>query len=147
MCNRRYFSLNRILVATVAVALLGACATPAPPTLYQRLGSEAGVTAVVDRFIDNAATDWRIAGRFARADVPRLKHELATQICAATGGPCTYTGRDMRSAHTGLHITEAEFGALLQDLAKALDRRRVPAADKKELLAILAAMKTEVVNR
>jgi hemoglobin len=72
---------------------------------------------------------------------------LAEQICAGTGGPCKYTGRDMKSAHRGMNITEAQFNALVEDLVKTLDNLNVPAKEKGELLAILGPMKPDIVGR
>ena len=116
-------------------------------SLYQRLGGKEAITAVVDDFIGNVAADPRINRRFGGADIPRLKRMLVDQICAGTGGPCTYTGRDMRTTHTGMNIGDAEFGALVEDLVKSLDKFRVPAREKGELLGVLGPMKGDIVGR
>ena len=116
-------------------------------TLYTRLGGEPTITAVVDDFVANVAADSRINGRFANANVPRLKVLLVEQVCQATGGPCAYTGRDMRSAHAGMGITDAEFNALVEDLVKSLDKFHVAEPDKNELLGVLGGLKSEVVGR
>ena len=65
------------------------------PSLYERLGKKDAITAVVDDFVGRVANDTRINGKFANANIPRLKMLLVEQICAASGGPCTYTGRDI----------------------------------------------------
>jgi hemoglobin len=72
--------------------------------------------------------------------------ELADQICQATGGPCTYTGRPMRVVHTGMHITDADFNALVQDLVKSLNKFNVPQQEQQQLLAILGPLKPDIVN-
>ena len=95
-------------------------------SLYERLGGKDAITAVVDDFVGNVAADNRIHGFFARTDIPRLKKNLVDQICQGTGGPCMYTGRDMRTAHKGLNITDAQFNALVEDLVKSLDKFKVP---------------------
>src|SRR5437763_153264 len=82
-------------------------------SLYERLGGKPAITAVVEDFVGNVAGDARINARFANADIPRLKTMLVDQVCAASGGPCKYTGADMRSAHRGMKITEGEFNALV----------------------------------
>ena len=69
------------------------------------------------------------------------------QICAGTGGPCTYTGRDMKSAHAGMGITDAQFNALVEDLVKSLDKFKVPEKEKGELLGILGPMKPSIVGQ
>jgi hemoglobin len=115
-------------------------------SLYQRLGGKDAITAVVDDFIGNVAGDARINRRFGGADIPRLKTMLVNQICAASGGPCTYTGRDMKTAHTGMNIQGPEFDALVEDLVKSLDKFKVPAREKGELLGVLGPMKTDIVG-
>lgn len=116
-------------------------------TLYQRLGGKNAIVAEVDDFVGNVAGDARINRRFANTNIPRLKQMLVDQICVGTGGPCTYSGRDMKSAHVGMNISDAEFGALVEDLIKTLDKFKVPDKEKKELLAILGPMKGDIVNR
>jgi hemoglobin len=133
----------------VALAL-SACSqmpTQKEASLYDRLGGQPAITTVVDDFIGNVAADSRINGRFAGANIPRLKQLLVEQICAASGGPCTYTGRDMVSAHRGMNISEGEFNALVGDLVKSLDKFKVPAKEKGELLSALGAMKPDIVGR
>ncbi len=86
-----------------------------------RLGGKSAITAVVNEFVGNVAKDTRINGRFANTDIPKLKGHLVDQICAATGGPCTYTGRDMKPLHAGMQISNADFSALVDDLVLALN--------------------------
>lgn len=116
-------------------------------SLYDRLGGKPAITAVVDDFVGNVAGDARINQRFANANIPRLKGMLVDQICEATGGPCKYTGQNMKDAHTGMKITDADFGALVDDLVKSLDKFQVPAQEKGELLSALGGMKGDIVNR
>jgi hemoglobin len=137
-------------VALVAALLLAACQDMgmAPQkSLYERLGGKDAITAVVDDFVANVAADKRINGFFAKADVPRLKRNLVDQICQATGGPCTYTGKDMRTAHKGMGITDADFNALVEDLKKSLDKFKVPAKEQGELLGALGGMKSQIVGQ
>lgn len=147
----------RLFLIPVLAALLGvslaACAGDMrdagmmnKTTLYERLGGKGAITAVVDEFVGNVAADKRINARFANTDIPRLKKNLVDQICAGSGGPCTYTGRSMLDAHRGMNIQDAEFGALVEDLVKALDKFKVPAQEKNELLGILGPMKKDIVG-
>ena len=115
--------------------------------LYDRLGGKPAITAVVDEFVGNVAGDARINKRFANADIPRLKRMLVDQICQASGGPCTYTGASMKDAHKGMKITDAEFNALVEDLVKSLDKFKVGAPEKNDLLSALGGMKPDVVNQ
>src|SRR4029077_4725807 len=79
--------------------------------------------------------------------VPRLKRTLVDQICAGTGGPCTYAGRDMKTAHAGMGVTNADFDALVGDLVKTLDKFKVPEKEKGELLGILGPMRPSIVGQ
>ena len=116
------------------------------PTLYERLGGKGAITAVVEDFVGRVAADKRINGKFALANIPRLKMLLVEQICAASGGPCTYTGRDMKTAHAGMGITGPQFDALVEDLVATLDKFKVPAREKNELLSVLGPMKSDIVT-
>ena len=135
----------------------GACAsatTAAAPavaeSLYKRLGGREGIALVVGDFVGNMAADGRVNARFKDmkpADVEKFKSYLADQICDATGGPCSYLGRDMKTAHKDMKITEAEWNATVENLGKALDKNNVGAREKGELVALLAPMKGDIVNQ
>jgi hemoglobin len=129
-----------------------AAAAAMTPTLHERLGGTAAITMVVDSFVANVAADNRINRHFQRiagdtAAVRGFKTKLVDQICQATGGPCTYTGLDMKSAHQGMNLTDADFDALVEDLVRALDSAGVSQRDKDELLAILGPMRADIVTR
>jgi len=115
-------------------------------SLYTRLGGKPAITAVVDQFVANVADDKRINSFFANADIPGLKGKLVDLICQGTGGPCTYTGKDMKAAHEGMGVKEADFNALVEDLVAALDKFKVPEKEKGELLGILGPMKNAIVE-
>jgi hemoglobin len=134
--------------AAIITLSLAACAgnKTHDVSLYSRLGGEPAITAVVDQFVANVAADTRINGFFANADIPGLKAKLVDQICQASGGPCTYTGKDMKSAHEGMGIQEADFNALVEDLVAALDQFKVPEKEKSELLGALGPMKGDIVE-
>jgi hemoglobin len=95
----------------------------------------------------NVAADARIKQRFAGANLRGLKQNLVEQICQVSGGPCLYTGRDMKTAHTSMAISEAEFDAVVEDMAKSLDKFQVSAEDKGQLLALIGKMKGDIVGR
>ena len=115
-------------------------------SLYDRLGGKDAITAVVDEFVANVAADKRINAMFANADIANLKSKLVDQICQATGGPCTYTGKGMKEAHVGMNIKKADFDALVEDLVKALDKFKVPEKEKNELLGLLGPMEKDIVT-
>jgi len=121
------------------------------PTLYERLGGKEAIKMVINDFIDKLGSDKRITNqkiidRVASIDVNRLKMHLTDQVCMATGGPCTYTGRSMKEAHAGMDITEAEFDIMVDDLVQTLNAYKVPKKEQDELLALLAPMKSDVVQ-
>ncbi len=143
--------IARFYVPFLLAFALGACqsmmAPPPQKSLYDRLGGTPAITAVVDDFVANVAADNRINGFFARTDIPRLKKLLVEQICAGTGGPCTYTGRSMQAAHKGMNITDAQFNALVDDLQKTLVKFKVPEKEQGDLLAVLGPMKPQIVGQ
>lgn len=121
-------------------------------SLYDRLGGKTAIVAVVDEFVARVAADKRINGFFkdTAADPKRLaafKNNLVNQICQATGGPCKYTGKDMKTAHKGMGITDADFNALVEDLSGALDKFKVGAKEKGDLLAALGPLKKDIVEK
>jgi hemoglobin len=142
------------LLLVVAVNL-GACAgmgkdASSTPSLYRRLGGREGIALVVSDFTANITADPRVNARFKGLkppEVEKLKSNLADQICEASGGPCSYLGKDMKTTHAGMKITEAEWTATVENLVKALDKNNVNAQAKQELLGALAPMKKDIVGQ
>lgn len=142
--------LSALTLAVVLATFSSACASmqhSQQKKLYDRLGGKPAIQAVVDDFVGNVAADQRINGFFANTNIPRLNSMLVDQICEATGGPCKYTGRNMKAAHAGMGVTDAHFNALVENLVKSLDKFKVPEKEKSELLAALAAMKGDIVAK
>jgi hemoglobin len=140
-----------VLVVVSSAGVLGQSATK-HQTLYERLGGKDAIGAIVDRFVGHVAADARINAFFARtaSDPDRLKTfkmNLVNQICEASGGPCKYTGKDMKSAHMGMGVSDADFDALVEDLVWALDKLHVGKTEKHQLLAALGPMKTDIVEK
>jgi hemoglobin len=150
--NMRIRQIGIVLALVLSIVACGdnkkGDTTPkAGTSLYDRLGKKDGITAVVADFVNNAANDEKIKHFFANADAKGLQEKLVDQICEATGGPCKYTGKDMKTAHTGMKITEEDFNALVGDLVKSLDKFKVPEAEKNELLGALGGMKGDIVGQ
>jgi hemoglobin len=122
-------------------------AHPAPGSLYERLGGTQKVTAFVNETIDRVAADPRMNQSFDKVDLKRVKILLVQQICSLTEGGCTYSGDPMKEVHEGHKITNAEFFDLVEVLRKAMRSQDVPLSARNELLAILAPMKRDVVER
>jgi len=115
-------------------------------SLYERLGGKDAIAAVVADFRARSVADERIKAKFVKTDAARLEAMLVDQICEATGGPCSYSGRDMEQAHTDMGVTAAEFDAQVEILAASLNHFDVPQAEQDELLALLAPMRNDIVE-
>ena len=149
--------LTKLLLALTMVGVFAmtswAGQAPAKPkSLYDRLGGKTAITAVVDEFVGRVAADKRINSFFmATASDPKrlanFKSNLVDQICEASGGPCKYKGKDIKSAHAGMGIGDADFGALVEDLSAALDKFKVGSAEKNDLLGALGPMKKDIVTK
>ena len=88
-----------------------------------------------------------VRGMTTRDIQAQLQTNLGDQICDAAGGPCAYLGRDMKTTHTGMGITEAEWTATVEDLVKALNKFKVGQKEQQELLGALGAMKKDIVGQ
>lgn len=124
---------------------------PKPKSLFERLGGKDALAKVVDSFIKNIGEDKALKKAFEKTikDPKRTEHfkaMVSDQLCAAAGGPCEYKGKDMKTAHKGMKIKDAEFTAFVDDLAKALDSNGVGKQEKDELLGALAPMKADMVE-
>jgi hemoglobin len=130
----------------LALPLLTAAAAQASPTLFEQIGGEARLRAVVDEFTRIVLVDERINFTFAEADIDKFKRLLYEQLCELTHGPCKYTGRDMYEAHRKLNINNAHFNALAEDLYLAFDREHVPYRVQNKVVAMLAPMQKDCVK-
>jgi hemoglobin len=119
--------------------------------LYERLGGMPAIRAVVDGLLDRIQKDDRISAWFGWASQVKAaasyKASLADFVCQATGGPCKYRGPDLKSVHSGMAITPAAFNSVVEDLTAALDQLKVPAAEKNELLDLLAPLQGQIVEQ
>jgi hemoglobin len=144
------FVIGAVLVGVSSASLLGQGMKE--KSLYDRLGGKKAIAAVVDEFVSRVAADNRINAFFAATagDAKRLsmfKGKLVDQICEASGGPCQYTGKDMKTAHMGMGVGGSDFGALVEDLVGALDTFHVGAHEKDQLLGALGPMKSDIVEK
>ncbi|MFN8558399.1 MAG: group 1 truncated hemoglobin [Dehalococcoidia bacterium] len=119
-------------------------------SLYDQLGGIVGISKVITDFVGVVAADDRInrffAPTIAAGRVGRLQELLIQQVAAASGGPVTYTGGDMKTVHAGMGISVADFTALVEDLVVALDKNNVPDGPKTTLLGALAPMQGDIVE-
>lgn len=149
----RMRSFGSVIGCLTLAAGLAACGPktgdvkPVGPMLYDKLGGREAIASVVADFVNTVKMDDRIKGKFANtSDWEGFKNKLTDQLCAAAGGPCTYTGKDMKSVHQGMGITEAEFNAMVEDLKKTLDKFKVGEKEQAELVGTLAPMKKDIVS-
>lgn len=139
-------ALVRCLVLLL-VALAGCARTPSsrPPTLYAQLGGEQGVRAITDRLLDRFANDPKVAPFFAHVDIPLFARHFGEFICVVADGPCRYSGDAMDEVHHGMHIDEAQFNAVVEDLIDAMTDQHVPVRVQNRLIARLAPLRPEVI--
>lgn len=146
--------MTRIAVASLLLALARPLAAqqPADTSLYVRVGGVYAISLVVDYFVDRL--EWHpiirsnpaVRQAFAAPIRPGLKYRLTEMICAATGGPCTYTGRPMDETHETLGITELEWEVMVEEFRRALNRYRVPKQEQEDLIALVATTKGDIVT-
>ncbi len=143
------------LVLTLVLSFGAASALHAAETeksLYDRLGGQPAVQAVASNLVDTILTDSRVNKWFTHAaasqqNADAYKAKLTEFICQNTGGPCHYTGPDMLHAHMGRGVTSDAFDAVVQDLVAVLDKLKVPAKEKNDLLAVLGPLKSSIVQK
>ena len=134
---------------SIALGLLLLSAAPAfaEDTLFADMGGQAGIDRIVDASVDNYLADDRIKAIFEESNTDRIRAEFKVQFCQIAGGPCAYKGHDMTAAHKGLHLTNANFNAVVEDLQVAMDKCDIPFATQNRFLARLAPMQHQVVSR
>ena len=121
-------------------------APAASQSLFDRLGGQEGLEAVVDALLVNIGADSRIKPYFNNLNQVRFKANNVAFLCEKTGGPCSYTGAEIKRVHKSLQITSEDFDAMMEDIGKTLDEKGVAEADKKELMDILASYKADIVS-
>lgn len=121
-----------------------------PKTLYQRLGGYDALAAVTDDFIGRLATDKQL-GRFfgghSTDSLGRIRQLVVDQLCAVTGGPCVYIGRDMKKSHAGMGISQADWDVTVRHLVATLDKFKVPEKEKGEVLGAISSLKADIVEK
>ena|ERR1700733_6604310 len=141
--------MNRTLIlaglAALTISIMPVRADDDP--LYHDLGERQGIATIVDDATANFLTDPRIKDTFDNTNMDRFKGLLTDQLCVVAGGPCVYKGRTMHDTHKGLHLTNADFNALVEDLQAGMDKAGIPFATQNRLLARLAPMQHDVVTK
>ena len=140
--------LRCLVVTSLAMAVLGACQTTpsSSSTLYEDLGENAGLEAIVQRSFHYTLQDERIADKWENSNVERVQKYLVLQLCDISDGPCTYTGQSMARVHSGLGLTSFHFNALVENFQKSMDDNDIPYRTQNRLLARLASMHGDVTK-
>ena len=137
----------KILCATLLMGLSIATPALADDPLFAQMGGQPGIDKLVEISIDNYLKDDRIKAGFAESNMDRVRAEFKVQFCQVAGGPCSYDGHDMTAAHKGLHLTNADFNAVVEDLQAAMDTCGMPFSVQNQFLARLAPYQHQVVTR
>jgi hemoglobin len=140
-----------ILVPVVAALLLVGCQThetrnEPSPQLYEQLGERAGIADIVENLLYLIVEDDRINEHFAGVDIEQFHTNLTDQLCSLSGGPCTYTGREMRESHADMNITDTEFNALAENLILAMEKNGVATSAQNRLIERIVPMYPDIRN-
>jgi hemoglobin len=148
---------NRSICLALALFALIASVSPVrnasaqdSSSLYNRLGGYDALAKVTDDFITALATDKTLGRFFVGASdnsKMRIRQLVLDQLCAATGGPCVYIGRDMKTVHKGLGISEEDWNIAVKHLVNTLTKFKVPEKEQKELASALTTLKADIVEK
>ena len=144
------FASGHALAQTMAAPLKASPASAYPvapaPGLYQALGEQAGIRALMDDFVVRLKADPRIGEQFKDTNLANLAKQLTDQVCQLSGGPCVYKGPNMKDAHASMDIKRGHFNALVEVLQQSMDARGIPFTSQNQMLALLAPMHRDVVT-
>lgn len=145
------------ILLTPLVSIMLICTTFAQPaaqdepTLYERLGGLSHISLFVSDFVDVFIQDPVIMSNPAVKErktpdtAPYVKFQVTAMVCQVTGGPCQYTGLDMKSAHKGLNVSPGEWDRMAEIFAATLEKHRVDEGAAMELLGIMGTTRDDIV--
>lgn len=139
-------------LAGILVSGLSTAAYPADaaPVLYKRLGGYDAIAAVTDDFLGRLAADKQMSRFFVGVSADslrKLRQHVVNQLCEATGGPCYYFGRSMKTVHAGLGITESDWQITVKHLQLTLGKFKVPDKERGEILSMFSSLKNDIVEK
>jgi len=138
--------MKKLVVTMFLVLAFSAVGFSQEKSLYERLGGQPAVEAVIKDFAGRVLADSRINKKFAKSDADRLVTNLITFVCKGTGGPCEYKGLSMKKSHKKMGVTTGEFNALVEDLVATLDKFDVKQKERDDLLKVLGPMASDIVE-
>jgi hemoglobin len=145
--TNRYATLSALLM--MLALLLGGCQslnTEPENSLYQQLGEREGIANVVEDLLYLIVEDERINQQFKGMDVAQFHRNLTDQLCELSGGPCAYTGREMRELHSDMAITDTQFNALAENLILAMEKNDIPTGAQNRLIKQLVPLYSDIRN-
>ena len=125
------------------ITLLTGCASQ--PSLYEQLGRQQGIDAIVGRFIYNLESEPRVSRYFERTNLNRFYEKFGEHMCEMANGPCIYTGDSLLQVHNGMNITEQDFNLLVELLMDAMDQENVSQVTQNQLVKLLVPMRPDVI--
>lgn len=140
---KRFFAL---LLLTFTIGQVSA-QTTSDDGIYREFGEKAGISALMEDFVKRLVADPRTQSSFKNANLPRLQLQLTEQLCMLSGGPCKYAGLDMKTAHAKMPVGKTDFNALVEVLQDAMDAKGIPFRAQNRMLALLAPMHRDIINR
>jgi hemoglobin len=147
----RRLALVLLPLAFSACAALRPATTAAPTaSLYSRLGGYDAIAAVTDDFLGRALADPRIVPYFKGLeprDLQRVRQHVVDQLCNATGGPCFYPGKDMKTAHEQFEINNDIWNAFTGHFNETFAKFKIPERERNELVVIVGSLRSSIVNR
>jgi len=146
----RFRTLLVCSLLLLATTSLLAADAPKTPSLYTRLGGYNAIAAVTDDFIGRLAADKQVSRFFvghSQDSLMKIRQHVVEFLCNATGGPCVYMGRDMKTSHKGMGITESDWDLSVKALVATLDKFKVPEKEKGEVLAAVGPLKAQIVEK
>jgi len=144
--------MKQVFKSMLLSVFVSACviSAQAQESLYKRLGGYDAIAAVTDDFIFRLATNKDLSRFFVGLSDDskgKVRNHIIDLVCLKTGGPCTYTGRDMKTSHKGLAITENDWNIMAKLFVETLNKFKVPQKEQDELLAIVATTKKDIVEK
>ncbi len=116
-------------------------------SLYQKLGGKAAIDAAVELFYTKVLVDERVKHFFDDVNMTKQKHKQKEFLSTALGSPAAWTGKDLRTAHADMGLTEVHFNAIAENLKATLEELKISKELIDQALAVVATTRDDVLNR
>lgn len=137
----------RFFSSVMLVFSLSSCVSHEQVSLYNELGGEEGIARIVDNFVTNIEYDAVIVEYFVGVDINVFRHQLTSQICQLSDGPCVYDGDSMEEVHKGQNISAAHFNRTVDLLTAAMAQVNIPYSTQNRLLQRLALLRNDIIHQ